>query len=66
MYSSLALVFDIEKGDHLPTHISYRIRMDTDRVDSTSKNKVLDRSVQSSFYAYPFQYMLVTSQGFSD
>jgi len=45
-----AIVFNISKetslnykGQQFPTFISYKIRMDTDRVDSTQKFKVVDR-----------------------
>ena len=55
-----ALVFDVSKetspthnGSEFPTHVSYKIRMDTDRVDSTSRFKVVDRSVIAPLTHYP-------------
>ena len=44
-----ALVFNTENGDMdsetIPKYVSYKIRMDISRVDSTNKFKVKDRSV---------------------
>lgn len=40
-YVFSALIFDVKDKHHLPSHITYKIRMDIDRVD-TSK-QVMDR-----------------------
>jgi len=49
-----ALVFDegngaLQNGSDLPPYISYKIRMDIDRVDSTYKYKVTDRWIFFQF-----------------
>jgi len=45
-----ALVFNTGNGDvdneTIPRYVSYKIRMDVDRVDSTTKFKVTDRCVE--------------------
>jgi len=40
-----ALVFNTDSADNetIPRYVSYKIRMDIDRVDSTTKFKVTDR-----------------------
>lgn len=44
-YCSVAgLVFDVDPhGTDLPTYISYKIRIDTDHVDTTTGKKVTDQ-----------------------
>ena len=45
-----ALFFNTGSGDcdneTIPRYVSYKIRMDVDRVDSTNKFKVIDRCVE--------------------
>jgi len=45
--TGVSTAVDVSAADNasiiLPTYISYKIRMDTDRVDSTLKFRVMDR-----------------------
>ena len=51
------IVFDLDPNDqsgHVPSHVTYKIRMDSDKVDSTHNEKVRDRLVVKGLF-----YLLV-------
>ncbi|KAJ8306231.1 hypothetical protein KUTeg_016776 [Tegillarca granosa] len=64
-YGPVSLIFDVKDKHHLPSHITYKIRMDIDRVD-TSK-QVMDRlwtpgsrskpGEDTKFLTYGFAYL---------
>jgi len=46
VYTALVFSTDSFINDSVPSYLSYKIRMDMDRVDTTDKFKVTDRFVQ--------------------
>ena len=63
-----ALVFSVDEdslnNETIPRYVSYKIRMDIDRVDSTRKYKVKDRCVNCAAYiCFSFLYSLWEALG---
>lgn len=61
-----ALVFDVPSdASEIPKHITYKIRMNTNRVDSTKKGKVLDKYWRPGPRAKPLPDMKYLVYGFA-
>jgi len=56
-----ALVFNTDRMDNetIPRYVSYKIRMDIDRVDSTAKFKVTDRYMYVYFICMLYFFCLI-------